>query len=106
MELMTNRARAYINFGRWVAECPYQCGSALRLDPHQAMFHCKECGSMAEIEWPAEADAIWAALAKRRAPKNRNWFPDGHQLALRSGAPHGQSVAELEEETRAFEGGA
>lgn len=100
MNIVTNKARAYVNFGRWIADCPIDCGSAMRLNPRQAMFHCVECRHVAEIEWPANADELWDALEKRQAPKNRNWFPAGHPLAVRASIPHGQTVKELEDETR------
>ena len=47
------------------------------------------------MEWPPDADAIWEVLAVRPVPHTRNWFPSGHKLALRSGAVHGQTVADL-----------
>lgn len=97
------RARAYVNFGRWVADCPWDCGSAAQLQPHQAVFQCIECHSISEIDWPGNADEIWEALGKRRAPRNRNWYPEGHLLAVRAGIPHGQSVKQLEDETAEFE---
>lgn len=98
--LLTNNARAYVNFGRWIADCPIDCGSAKQLQPGEAMFHCVECGHVANIEWPANADAIWDALNERPAKRNRNWFPSGHNLAVRSGSPHGQTVDELKAETQ------
>lgn len=97
--LITNKARAYVNFGRWIADCPVNCGSALQLQPGQSMFHCPECTFITEVEWPDNADEIWEALNDRYAKRNRNWFPSDHELALRSGSPHGQTVAELRAET-------
>lgn len=98
--LITNRARAYVNFGRWIADCPINCGSAMQLQPGQDTFQCAECRFITSVEWPSNADAIWEALEKRPAKKFRNWFPSNHELALRSNCPHGQSTEELEEETR------
>lgn len=92
-------ARAYVNFGRWVADCPQDCGCALALQPGMLLFSCPECHHMCEVEWPADPDGIWEALSERPAPRNRNWFPAGHGLAVRSGSPHGQSVKELRDET-------
>ncbi|MER5252895.1 hypothetical protein [Streptomyces sp. NPDC002855] len=71
----------------------------MKLDPGQAGYLCNECKTVSEVEWPADPDGIWEALAKRPAPRNRNWFPDSHELALRCGAAHGQTVAELDAET-------
>lgn len=101
MQLLTTRARAYANHGRWISDCtrPY-CANAEKLTPGQGTFHCSNCLQVAEIEWPPDADEIWAVLARRPVPQTRNWFPAGHDLALRSGTPHGQTVADLEDENR------
>ena len=97
-------ARAYYNHGRWVADCsrPY-CGGAEDLTARQGGFVCSNCRQLDTVEWPADADEITAALERRPVPQTRNWFPAGHDLALRSGCPHGQSVADLLEEQREYE---
>lgn len=101
---MTEKSvQAYMNHGRWVAECvrPY-CGNAMKLQPLQRQFHCGGnggCGLIATVAWPADVEGITQALEKRPVPATRNWMPSGHQLAVRSGIPHGQSARELEEET-------
>lgn len=103
MHLLTTRARAYVNHGRWVADCTRaHCANAEELAPRQGTFHCSNCLQVAEIEWPADADDIWAVLGLRPVPQTRNWFPAGHDLALRSGTPHGQSVADLQDENREY----
>ncbi len=99
MTLLTNKARAYVNFGRWIADCPMDCGSALQLAARQPVYQCVECGFATDVEWPDNADEIWESLADRPAKRNRNWFPSGHSLALRSFSPHGQTPAELRQET-------
>lgn len=99
MTLITGTALAYVNWGRWIADCPADCGGALKLAPRQTLLSCEECGLFSPIEWPANADGITEALAQRGVPKTRNWFPEGHSLALRAGCPHGQTVAELRAET-------
>lgn len=104
MSLVTTSARAYVNYGRWIADCPRECGFALKLDPQQGTFHCRECGLLTGVDWPSNADDIWNALGERPAPRNRNWFPQSHPLALRAGLPHGQSVDELRAEAREHEG--
>lgn len=96
---------AYVNHGRWVADCPREyCGNAMKLEPRQATFTCRAldrqghdhgCGMQALIGWPADADEIWEALRLRPVAATRNWFPEGHDLAVRAGCPHGQSVADL-----------
>lgn len=103
--LITSNARAYVNWGRWVADCPIGCGAALKLNAHQETFLCPECRALSVIEWPSDPDGIWDALSSRPMPKTRNWFPSGHELALRARCPHGQTVAELREETVEHVGG-
>lgn len=97
--LITTQARAYVNHGRWVADCPRRgCTNARLLKERDATFHCNVCKLVASIEWPADADAIWEALERRPVPRTRNWYPAGHELALRFGLPHGQSVQDLYDE--------
>jgi hypothetical protein len=93
------QARAYVNHGRWIADCPCECGSALSLEPRQSSYHCPECKWIGVVDWPDNADDIMEALEQRRIPRTRNWFPDGHVLAVRSNTPHGQTVKQLIEET-------
>lgn len=102
MNIITTNARAYVNFGRWIADCPLDCGNAMALQPRQTTFCCQTsggCGHIASVEWPEDADGIWEALEERRAPKNRNWFPKSHPLALKAGCPNGQTAQELRDET-------
>lgn len=97
--LATLRARVYINHGRVIADCPRpHCANAEKLDPQQGMFHCSNCKQVAEVDWPADLDELLAALEQRPVPQTRNWFPSGHELALRSGTRHGQSVEDLRAE--------
>lgn len=100
--LISPNALAYVNFGRWIADCPLGCGGAQALEARQTNFFCNPpsgCGHIATIEWPSDPDGIWEALEVRRMPKTRNWFPKNHELALRANAPHGQSVEDLIAET-------
>lgn len=105
--LITTRARARVNHGRWIADCPRPyCANAMRLTPGQAAFHCAGeggCRMFAEIEWPAGADDIWQALIERPVPGTRNWYPAGHTEAVRLGLAHGQSPADLRAETAEHE---
>lgn len=106
--LITTRARARVNHGRWIADCPRPyCANAMRLTPGQAAFHCGGeggCRMVAEVEWPADAVGIWAALEERPVPGTRNWYPPGHAEAVLLSLPHGQSADDLRAETREYEG--
>ncbi len=99
----TNKALAYVNWGKWVADCYLGCGYAVALAPNQTAFACETnlggCGQINPVEWPSDAQEIWDALQERPMPKTRNWFPENHSLAVRAGCPHGQTVKDLKEET-------
>jgi hypothetical protein len=101
--IITLQARAYVNHGRWVADCPVDCGAALKLDNGQTSFACPECMTISSIDWPANVAGIWEALLERRNPKTRNWYPPDHPLAIKGGLPHGQTVKDLEAETEEHE---
>lgn len=94
---------AYYNHGRWVGDCPSNCGSATLLKPGESSFFCHECKYVSKISWPHNTDEIMEALAMR-SKQHQNWFPTNHDLALRFGLPHGQTVEELREETEANRG--
>jgi hypothetical protein len=99
-------ARAYQNWGRWVADCPRPgCTYAFGLERGQARYLCRNkagqgCGMEAPIEWPPDAEQIEKALEQRPVEQTRNWHPRDHELAIRAGEPHGQTVADLVAETR------
>lgn len=97
------QARAYVNHGRWVADCPVGCGSAMKLDPGEVSFYCPECHTISSVDWPQNADDIWEELQKRVNPKTRNWYPEDHDVAVRGRLPHGQTVKELAEEREEHE---
>lgn len=118
MQLLTNRARAYVYAGMWVAQCPGGCNNVEPLfDPEnrhlyrevradaprprrRPVFYCTYCGHVAEIEWAQDEAEIMAVLERRPIPHNRHWYPQGHEFAIRAGIPHGQTVADLEDENR------
>lgn len=58
-------------------------------------FQCSSCAMSAEIAWPANADIIAAVLSRRPVPHTRNWYPDGHPVAVRARIPHGQTPDDL-----------
>lgn len=101
------KAVAYCNYGRVVCDCPRRhCANAIKLEPKQTTFHCSGvdgCRLVAEVEWPANFDEIWAALQERSIPATRNWAPAGHRQALVTGHPSGQTAADLIAETNDHE---
>ena len=74
-------AVAYVNHGRWVADCPFGCGGAELA--REEWFICREClnyghaGARLPLVWPDDEDirAIEAALVVRPV-LNRNWCPN------------------------------
>jgi hypothetical protein len=85
---------AYVNWGRWVADCPRQgCANALALERGQAVFECAgrgACGLVTDVEWPPNVWEIERFLAARPIASTRNWLPGEtiHDL-LFEGAAHG-----------------
>lgn len=100
--LVTDRSAAYMNWGKWVADCTRNCGYAVSLKEGQTSFVCDlssgGCGHINPVAWPSNAVEIWDILLERPMMKTRNWFPSNHSLAVRAGCPHGQTVQELREE--------
>ncbi len=104
------KALAYVNHGRFVADCPEPgCFDA------RAVYHpatgarqtedvCAN-GHPFQIEMPPPQLEwqIVAELAKRPVDADRGWYPAGHVRAELAGFPTGQSVADLQAETREVE---
>lgn len=77
---------AYINHGRWVADCPGWCGNALVVSQADPYFICSECGSVENggrwylVVFPDEKNEIEEALLRRPERDgfrawSRNWHP-------------------------------
>jgi hypothetical protein len=83
-------AVAYVNWGRWVADCPCGCGGAELVEPDQP-FMCASCwnrgGAWLPVAWPAERAQIERTLVERSDARTRNWHPR-------------ESVADLRHENR------
>lgn len=65
----TKAVDAYVNHGRWVADCP--CNGAERVAPGEDM-ECGGCGAASPVKFPAGAAEIDRLLVKR-VPANQNW---------------------------------
>lgn len=79
-------AVAYVNHGRWVADCPTAgCGGAM-LVLKGGEFLCGTCfnaeigGEYRPIVWPDDAGEIESLLVVRPLPVHMNWRP-GETLA-------------------------
>lgn len=61
------KAYARVDDGRWIADCPWACGSAFNLPQGAAWFWCTECaggglGLTAELVWPDGLDMLTVNL--------------------------------------------
>ena len=76
---------AYVNHGRWVADCP-DCNNAQLACKTDHRFLCDECGNVVigrlwrPVEWPADVQRIENLLTERPVA-NQNWVP-GENLPL------------------------
>lgn len=70
------KAIAYVNHGRWVADCPLNDGGARRLKPGLDFF-CIECGNTFAVEWPDKKtmDDVTASLGGIPGVANQNFDP-------------------------------
>jgi len=85
---------AFINEGRWIAECPTGDGNAFVVSRNSDLFWCGICGnrttagSWIRVRFPPGKAAIERLLMHRPDERNRNWLP-------------GETVANLARENRA-----
>jgi hypothetical protein len=101
------RALAYLNFGRWVVDCPEPtCADARAVyDEKTGARHTEDVcanGHAFQIEMPPpqEEARIVAAVAGREE-RDKGWFPKGHGWSTAAGYPTGQTAADLTAETKA-----
>lgn len=74
---------AYVNQGRWVADCP--CGGGIACWDEMATAACLDCGHEFGVEWPADDERTEAeALLAERADRLRNWHVGESVEQLRS----------------------
>ncbi len=69
-------AKARINWGRVIVDCPNQhCRSALALPPGWPLYVCWDCPAIGGIVWPDNLADIAAVLWLRPDPFTRSWEP-------------------------------
>lgn len=91
---MAGPALAFMNHGRWVAQCG-TCPGAERVWPGgqireidrgpnagrrfgvgaDGVLHCGSCGNTTPVKFPDDRLAIEKILSRRPAFANRNWVP-------------------------------
>lgn len=93
------QALVYINHGRVVVDCPAGCGNAYIVTPGETSRICDAPGSGCRADLnlivPGNMSDLMRELDRRPNPANRNWFPEGHPLAVRGGHPVNQTPGEL-----------
>lgn len=91
----------YINYGRVVFDCPGECGNAYRYEYGATSQSCNGpdgCGVEVSLLVPNNLAELFQELAKRPVTKTRNWYPEGHPLAVRGNLPMGQTTSDLSAE--------
>ena len=84
---------AYINYGRWIAKCPW-CNGADFVFKNEPYYFCFSCLNRAvdnkriEVIFPKNINAIEQILLKRPLEINQNWLPE-------------ETIADLEKENKA-----
>lgn len=71
---------AYVNHGRWVADCiTVGCGGARQLNPDHT-YWCVYCGQSYVVEWPDKKTmrAVTTILEQRPERVNQNYHPTDH----------------------------
>lgn len=70
------KAIAYVNHGRWVADCPLNDGGARVVSPDYE-FWCIECGNTFQVEWPDKKTMrdITTVLEQRPDRTTQNFNP-------------------------------
>jgi hypothetical protein len=101
------KALAYLNHGRWVADCPEPGCTDARLVyevhpktgvPTGRKLTEDVCANGHRFELvmpPAEFEAQVTAAVAERVDADKGWYPRGHQRAMLAGLPTGQSIDDL-----------
>lgn len=119
IQLISERALAFVLYGDWVAECPMPyCGNVEhlfdRVNPRvptsprlvpKVMFVCSHCHLEIGIGWPEPEliKGVMDVLNLRPVPHTRNWFPQDLPFAVRQKIEeHGQTIDDLKAENIAY----
>jgi hypothetical protein len=82
---------AYVNHGRWVADCPI-CNGAELVTPGDP-YICQNCLNGARqyrpVSFPPDIEEIEAALVARPLPLNRNWTTETAAMLRAENVSHG-----------------
>lgn len=66
--------QAYVNHGRWIADCP--CNGGELVAPGEEML-CGSCGARHRVKFPGpKTKAKIESLLAKRSPFHQHWHPD------------------------------
>jgi hypothetical protein len=88
---------AYINWGRWVADCAF-CASAQVVTPDDARMWCPGCrnadvnGAWVRVAFPRDRAGIEEVLVARREVRNRNWDRETLDELRQENRDHGEAA--------------
>lgn len=73
---------AYVNGGRWVANCP-NCNGGIACDPDISEGCCTDCGFVYTVAFPHPNTVRGAetVLLKREDLQNMNWLPHKEEIS-------------------------
>jgi hypothetical protein len=83
--------KAYVNRGRWVADCPH-CNGGIGVSPRYKEAMDFSCGTRYTVEFPSDWPEASTVL-DARPPDNANWKPNDQRVMdlkeenLRRGVP-------------------
>lgn len=79
---------AYVNHGRWVADC-VECAGGMAVDVHHGEARCFDCGAVylsaqGRLVLPSDERTAWldAVLGARPDVYTRNWMPGESWAAI------------------------
>lgn len=74
--------KAYVNEGRWVADCP-RCNGGIAVWAGMPDAACYDCGRIfSDIKFPKDRDRVRAerVLSKRKSTRRMHWDPDNESV--------------------------
>lgn len=72
---LKRKAVAYVNHGRWVADCPLNDGGSRLVNPDYE-FWCVECGNSFVVDWPDKKTMKdITTVLEQRDRTNQNFHP-------------------------------
>ena len=85
---------AYVNRGRWVADCEAdRCDAGIAVSPNWKTAACFGCGARyKKVKWPRDRKKAELVLEKRPVMNSRNWRGETLAVLRAENAAHGIGV--------------